>query len=124
MSRAMHELSARRVETIKVPGWYGDGGGLWLRIDNSGSMKWVFAWERSKRRREIGLGAASEITLATARELAAEARALLAQGLDPIEERRVKDLDQEALTATDDAVDEIPSVPTFGQNATDGVVGG
>ena len=117
MSRAMHKLSARRAETIKAPGWHGDGGGLWLRIDNSGSRKWVFAWERSKRRREMGLGAASEITLATARELAAEARALLAQGLDPIEERRAKDLEQEAPVATDDAVDDIPGVPTFGQFA-------
>jgi integrase len=113
----MHKLSARRVETIKAPGWHGDGGGLWLRIDNSGSRKWVFAWERSKRRREMGLGAASEITLATARELAAEARALLAQGHDPIEERRAKELEQEAPAATDDAVDEIPGALTFGQFA-------
>ena len=43
MSRAMHKLSARRVETIKASGWHGDGGGLWLRIDNNGSRKWVFA---------------------------------------------------------------------------------
>ena len=117
MSRAMHKLSARRVETIKASGWHGDGGGLWLRIDSSGSRKWVFAWERSKRRREMGLGAASDITLATARELAAEARALLAQGLDPIEERRAKEAEQEAPAATDDAADEISSVPTFGQFA-------
>jgi len=117
MSRAMHKLSARRVETIKASGWHGDGGGLWLRIDSSGSRKWVSAWERSKRRREMGLGAASDITLATARELAAEARALLAQGLDPIEERRAKEAEQEAPAATDDAADEISSVPTFGQFA-------
>ena len=88
MSRVMHKLSARRVETVNTPGWHSDGGGLYLRLDKDGSKRWVFAWERNKRRREMGLGAVADVSLATARERATTARAQLAAGLDPIDERR------------------------------------
>src|SRR3990170_6819005 len=87
MGRALHKLSAKRVETLKTPGWHGDGGGLWLRLDKDGSKRWAFTWQRDKRRREMGLGAVSEVSLAKAREKAEAARQLLAQGLDPQEVR-------------------------------------
>jgi len=76
------------VQTLKKPGWHGDGGGLWLRLDENGSKRWVFAWERNKRRREMGLGSAVDISIKKARDAAADARALLAEGRDPIEQRR------------------------------------
>lgn len=117
MSRAMHKLSARRVETTKAAGWHGDGGGLWLRIDNNGSKKWVFAWERSKRRREMGLGSAAEISLSAARDMAAAARDLLARGLDPIEERRRAEAGDERAEDIGHGETAQPSVPTFGQFA-------
>ena len=88
MSRVMHKLSARRVETVSLPGWHSDGGGLYLRLDKDGSKRWVFAWERNRKRREMGLGGVADVSLATARDQAATARAQLAAGLDPIEERR------------------------------------
>ncbi|HEX5183080.1 MAG TPA: Arm DNA-binding domain-containing protein, partial [Allosphingosinicella sp.] len=87
MARAKHKLSAKGVEKLKSPGWHGDGGGLWLRIFNDGSKRWIFAWERNKRRREMGLGAVAEVTLATARQKAEAALALLAGGIDPLHAR-------------------------------------
>lgn len=87
MARGIHKLSARRVETLKEPGKYGDGGGLWLRIDPDKSRRWVFRWQRNKTCREMGLGAAADVSLAKAREAASLARAQVADGLDPAEER-------------------------------------
>ncbi|CAA9493976.1 MAG: Integrase [uncultured Sphingomonadaceae bacterium] len=114
MSRAQHKLSSRRVETLKTPGWYGDGGGLWLRIDQNGSKRWVFAWERNKRRREMGLGSTASISLVKAREAAADARKLIAQGLDPIEER---DTAERAARAEKEAEQAASAVSLFGKFA-------
>lgn len=88
MSRSINRLSARRVETEKTIGKHADGGNLWLHITKDGSRRWVFAYERNKKRHEMGLGAASDISLARARELAAEQRQLLVEGTDPLEARR------------------------------------
>lgn len=95
MSRSIHKLSARRVETEKRVGKHSDGGGLWLFITKDGSKRWVFAYERSKKRREMGLGPASDVGLGKARDLASTARELLAQGIDPIEARRLAEAEAE-----------------------------
>ena len=95
MSRSIHKLSARRVETEKRVGKHSDGGGLWLFITKDGSKRWVFAYERNKKRREMGLGAASDVGLGKARDLASTAREQLAQGIDPIEARRAAEAEAE-----------------------------
>ncbi len=88
MTRAIHKLTARRVETEKRVGKHADGGGLWLFLTKDGSKRWVFAYERDKRRREMGLGPVAEVGLGKARELAAGARQVLAEGRDPLDARR------------------------------------
>ena len=93
MSRSIHKLSARRVETEKTIGKHADGGNLWLLITKDGSKRWVFAYERNKKRHEMGLGATGDVTLARARELAAEQRQLLAEGIDPLEARRAAEVE-------------------------------
>jgi len=83
------KLSARKVETAG-PGKYGDGGGLWLVVRNNGSRAWVFRYSRLERERMMGLGPLDRVSLADARLLARDARRLLAEGKDPINERRAK----------------------------------
>jgi integrase len=80
-------LTARKVETAK-PGKYSDGGNLYLIVSPTGSRKWVprFTWRG--RAKEMGLGSAGSVSLADARERAASARRKIAQGLNPIEERK------------------------------------
>lgn len=87
MPRLLNKLNVRRVQGLKKIGWHGDGGGLWLRITDDGSKRWVFIWIRNGRRREMGLGRVADYSLADAREMAIAARQLLKEGLDPIEER-------------------------------------
>jgi integrase len=120
MSRSLHKLSARRVETLKSPGWHGDGGGLWLRIDKNGSRKWIFTWERNKCRREMGLGGLNDVTLAAARGGADNARQQLQRGLDPIDER-LKSKREELIIEAD--ADSQSQITTFGAFAESYIIG-
>jgi Arm domain-containing DNA-binding protein/integrase-like protein len=90
VARAINRLSARSVTTIKEPGMHADGGGLYLRVTSAGSKQWVFIYRWLGRRREMGFGGTLSVTLARAREKAAEARALVADGLDPLTAKRAK----------------------------------
>jgi integrase len=103
------KLSAAKVKALKVPGDYLDGRGLFLQIRSSTSKSWLLKYSLLKRAREMGLGPAADIPLATARELRDRYCALLKQGIDPIEHRRAE---RAAL-----AVDRAKSI-TFEQAAT------
>ncbi len=69
------------------PGEYCDGGGLWLRKRPDGGGQWVLRITIHGRRREMGLGGLSNVSLAAAREAAERWRAVAASGRDPIKER-------------------------------------
>lgn len=103
MALALNKLSARGVTAITKPGRHGDGGGLYLVVDKSGAKRWVFLYRREGTLREMGLGGLKSVSLARARELAAEARVNLQAGIDPI-------------TAKNNAP---VAVPTFGEEADD-----
>lgn len=87
----MGKLTVRQVETFPA-GKYADGNGLWLWVSRSGARKWVARITVNGKRREMGLGAygkrAPGVTLAQAREKAAQARSQAAEGIDPVEARR------------------------------------
>jgi integrase len=84
------KLSAAFVRSAP-PGKHEDGNGLRLVKRRDGGGQWVFRYSIAGRRREMGLGGLSAISLKKAREIASEFRGLLARGVDPIrhrEERR------------------------------------
>ena len=95
------KLTARKVETAK-PGKYSDGGNLYLIVSETGARKWVLRFTWRGRAKEMGLGSASSVPLADAREKAAGARRKIAQGLNPIDERKRDG-----------------GIPTFGEMADD-----
>ena len=78
-------LSARQAATITKPGLYADGGGLYLQVSSYGTRSWIFRFQLSGRRRDMGLGRLGDVSLAQAREKAGAARALVLRGEDPIE---------------------------------------
>ena len=90
--RLSKRLTARTVETLATPGRHADGDGLYLTVRPGGSKQWIFLYRSSGRLREMGLGSpASGLTLAKARQLAAEARGQISNGRDPLEARRQAD---------------------------------
>jgi integrase len=95
------DLTARKVETAK-PGKYSDGGNLYLIVSETGARKWVLRFTWRGRAKEMGLGSASSVPLVDAREKAASARRKIAQGLNPIDERKRDG-----------------GIPTFGEMADD-----
>lgn len=84
----LNKLSALAVTRTSKPGYYGDGGGLWLQVAKSGSKSWIFRFKVAGRQREMGLGGLITVDLAKARVLARECRSLLLDGKDPIEARK------------------------------------
>lgn len=92
MARQIHRLSPVKVAKEAKPGFYADGGGLYLRITagKNAGKRWVFLYRRPAdgKRCEIGLGGASAVSLATARKKAEGARALLADKKDPLTMRQ------------------------------------
>ena len=84
--RAHNRLSATRVKAAP-PGEYCDGRGLWLRKRPDGGGQWVLRVTIHGRRREMGLGGLSDVSLAAAREAAERWRAVAASGRDPVKER-------------------------------------
>jgi integrase len=99
---SIHRLSWVAIRNAK-PGMHADGGGLYLQAteaaDHTISKSWVFRFatgrivtsasgKQHSEERQMGLGSLIDVSLAEARECAAECRQLRKQGIDPIESRR------------------------------------
>lgn len=83
---ALHRLTALEVKNAPA-GKHPDGGGLWLYKRDTEGGSWFLRVTIHGRRREMGLGPASRVSLKEAREQADKARALVRKGKDPIKER-------------------------------------
>jgi integrase len=88
MARKINRLNARAVATTTKRGRHADGGGLYLSISPNGGRRWVFLYRWHGKPTEIGLGSARGVTLARARELAGQARAKLAEKINPKDARK------------------------------------
>ena len=94
----LHKLKPLQVAREQSPGRYGDGGGLYLQVGQTGAKSWIFRYRAGEREREMGLGAYPAITLARAREKAVACRQLRQDGKDPIE---LRDAERRAAEAED-----------------------
>lgn len=86
MARSLNKLSAMAVKNAPV-GKHSDGGGLWLYKREDGGGQWVLRVTVHGRRREMGLGSLSDVSLKEARDAAEKWRAVQRSSLDPIKER-------------------------------------
>lgn len=85
--RALNKLTSVKVKSAG-PGKYGDGGGLWLHKREDGGAQWFLRVTVHGRRREMGLGNLTAVSLKEAREAAERWRAVARSGKDPIKERQ------------------------------------
>jgi integrase len=82
------KLTAGRLKSLTEPGRYSDGDGLFLVIKPSGGRSWVLRAQCGSKRRDIGLGSLKSVNLKDAREAAYQIRRQIAQGFDPVLERK------------------------------------
>jgi integrase len=89
MGRSIHRLSAvglRKLPAERV--MLSDGGGLYLSVIPPNASSWVFRYMVAGQQRVMGLGSYPAVSLAVARDMAADARKLRMQGRDPLQEKR------------------------------------
>ena len=87
MSKARDRLTAVQIKNLSKPGFYHDGGGLYLQISRFGSKSWILRYTLNQKKRDMGLGPLTDWTLAEARERAKKYRQLVDDGIDPINQR-------------------------------------
>ncbi len=84
----MPKLTAVKVRALIKPGRYGDGETLFLYVSRGGTKSWVQRVTINGKRHDIGLGGYPVVSLAKARRRAFENRVAIADGRDPLAERR------------------------------------
>ncbi|MGH7071964.1 MAG: tyrosine-type recombinase/integrase, partial [Acetobacteraceae bacterium] len=91
-SRRVAKLNTLALRRLKKPGNYSDGAGLYLSVAEGGSRSWKFRYRVRGTGKTVwlGLGSERDVTLAEGRRKAAECRKMLAQGEDPLAERRAE----------------------------------
>lgn len=99
----MGKLTTKGVQKLireSKPALTNDGDGLYLKIGKSGGASWIYRFRWNGKLSDMGLGSCSVVSLSEARELAADNRKLVRQGVNP-------------LTARDEGKKEIPKTLTF-----------
>jgi integrase len=92
----LNRLTAKAIPSLP-PGRHGDGGGLWVEVTSRGSRSFLLRYKirgAGGVERWLGLGGFPSVSLARARELAAQARTMLAEGRDPMLEKQALALEQ------------------------------
>jgi hypothetical protein len=89
MARIIRQLTEAKIRTLTDIGLHHDGAGLYLQI-RPGGRSWIYRFRLNNRTRDMGLGALADVSLVKARDKASAARALVDDGIDPIEHTRAQ----------------------------------
>lgn len=84
----MGKLTATRIKNLAQAGRYSDGDGLFLDLTGPSKGSWMLRVQSGGKRRDFSLGPLKAVSLADAREAAYEMRRKVAQGIDPVAERK------------------------------------
>ncbi len=93
-------ITALFVKHMKRPGKYADGGNLYLQVrpstriieTDSITKSWIFRYSRFGKDTWLGLGPYPDVTLADARDLATRERKKMRQGIDPLTDKRARQI--------------------------------
>lgn len=99
----MGKLTSKTIQKLAKEGKKGstgDGLGLYLQITAGGSASWIYRFKLHGKQRYMGLGAYPDVSLSEARELAADNRKLVRQGIDPLEARIEEEKEAHATVVT------------------------
>ncbi|WP_296556991.1 integrase arm-type DNA-binding domain-containing protein [Pigmentiphaga sp.] len=94
------DTKVRQAKARERPYKLTDGGGLYLLVTPAGGRYWRYNYGFAGKERTYAIGTYPELSLAKAREEHMAARALVAQGKDPMEVRREQRAEQRAASAS------------------------
>lgn len=86
--RKLQAVSLRHIKPTGKTQTFADGHGLYLFVLKSGGTYWRYRYRFAGKQKELALGVYPEITLSEARKQHRLAYNLVADGIDPSEERR------------------------------------
>ena len=84
------DIQIKRIKPSAKPHKVSDGGGLYLWITPAGGKLWRWAYRLEGKEKLMSFGKYPDVSLALARERHAEARKLLATGVDPMAQRKAE----------------------------------
>lgn len=85
---ALTDVAIRNAKPGTKPVKLSDGGGMFLLVTPAGGKLWRLKYRVDRREKLLAIGAYPEIGLSDARKRREEARALIAQGIDPSREKQ------------------------------------
>ncbi|WP_374554253.1 tyrosine-type recombinase/integrase [Aquitalea pelogenes] len=83
------DLAIRQAKPQDKPYHLPDGGSLFLEVTPAGGKLWLFRYRHNGKPGKLSLGKYPTVSLASARDKAAEARMLLDEGKNPSQEKKV-----------------------------------
>lgn len=86
----LNDTAIRKAKPSAKPVRMFDTGGLYLEISPAGGKWWRLKYRYAEKEKRISLGTYPDTTLAKAREKRDEARRLLADGIDPAENKKAQ----------------------------------
>jgi Arm DNA-binding domain len=100
-------LTGEFIRSVQAPGFYPDGNGLYLRLDEAGCKRWILRTFVRGKRRDMGLGPFTQISLSVARARARRLRKVAREGGDPFAEREqvFSAAHPEVIQAVDETLD-------------------
>lgn len=98
--KALTDTQVKQAKTQDKAYKLSDGGGMYLYVTKLGAKSWRMNYVRpiTKKHATMTLGLYPDVTLAQARQRRSEIRALLAQGIDPQQQKIDDEREQELLS--------------------------
>lgn len=112
----LSDATIRKAKPGEKPQRIHDGNGLYLEVSPAGNKLWRFKYHFEGKEKRLALGVYPAISLKVARNKRDEARELLADGIDPGEQRKVAKSRQEPNPSLNAEAAEAPR----GKNASPG----
>ena len=88
----------------------GDGGGLTLQITKVGTASWLHRYMLNGKAKAIGLGPYPTVSLKMARDLITRSRQQIAEGKDPLKEKKASQVAERATKAKEKTFDECAAI--------------
>lgn len=107
MSAKIKATSVKGINALLKAGKAGQhavGGGLYLKVNAENKGSWFYRYKVEGKTIRMGLGSTDGVTLKQAKDKAAEQRALLAKGVDPLAHQKALEQAKKADTVTFDQV--------------------